>query len=370
MNVCMVVSNLVNNGIGKVVLTYSSELIQHGHTVSVLVGGPCEQEKTEEAIAYGITVRQLPNKKYDTLGYFRALSEALNVVQFDVCHVHCNSGMVFPELVVAKHSRAVAVVCHCHNTGCDHPVMHRVLRHFVPRLCDCMLACSEDAGRWLFGNSDFVVLPNSFELSKFLFDPYARAALREKYKINEQTCVLGNVARLNPEKNHAFLIDIFSAFHAENPNSLLMIAGGGPGEIAVKSLVESSPDRESIILLGNVADPSKLYSAMDCFVFPSIYEGLGIVLVEAQLAGLECFVSSDVPNGACVSNRFHPIPLSVPAKDWAAEIGATVMRPHERTKYDFLTEQLNRFDVRSSYRLLEGAYEAALAKGGENEHRR
>lgn len=368
MNVCMVVYNLVNNGIGKVVLTYSAELVQHGHAVTVLVGGPCEQEKVEEATACGLKVLQLPNKKTDTLGYFGALREALNIGRFDICHIHGNSGMVFPELVVAKYSSVRAVACHCHNTGCEHPVLHRLLRRFVPQLCDCMFACSEDAGRWLFGDSHFVVLPNAFEFSKFLFDRQTRVALRNKYKISEQTCVLGNVARLNPEKNHAFLIDVFSAFHAKYPNSLLMIAGGGPGESAVKSLVDSSPDRDSIMLLGNVTDPSRLYSAMDCFVFPSIHEGLGIVLVEAQLAGLECFVSSDVPNGACVSNRFHPISLSTPAGDWADEIGATVMRPHERAKYDFFTEQLDRFDVHSGYRILEGAYETALVKGEVNEH--
>lgn len=365
MNVCMVTYNLVNNGIGKVILTYSAELVQHGHAVTVLVGGPCEQEKVEEATACGLKVLQLPNKKTHTLDYFGALREALNMGRFDICHIHANSGMVFPELVVANNSSVAVIVCHCHSTGCEHPVLHRVLRHFVPLLCDCMFACSEDAGKWLFGDSNFIVLPNAFEFSKFLFDPQSRAALRDKYKIGEQTCVFGNVARLNPEKNHAFLIDIFSAFHAKHPDSLLMIAGGGPGESAVKSLVDSSPDRDSIMLLGNVTDPSKLYSAMDCFVFPSIHEGLGIVLVEAQLAGLECFVSSDVPNGACVSNRFHSISLSVPARDWAAEIETTVMRSHDRTEYDFLTEQLNWFDIHSGYHVLERAYKAAIAKGGE-----
>ena len=364
MNVCMVVYNLVNNGIGKVVLTYSAELIRHGHKVTVLVGGPCEREKVDEAVACGITVVQLPDKKSDTLAYLKALGKTLDEGRFDVCHVHGNSGMVFPELVIAKQSRAVAVACHCHSTGCEHPVLHRVLRPFVPRLCDCMFACSDEAGKWLFGNADYSVLPNSFELDKFAFDAKARAELRCAYNIDEKIFVLGNVARLNPEKNHAFLIDVFEAFHANHPDSVLMIAGGGPGEGDVKSLVDSSPVRDSIMLLGNIADPSKLYSAMDCFVFPSIHEGLGIVLVEAQLAGLDCFVSSDVPNGARVSDRFHPISLSRPATGWATEIAAAEATSHDRSSCDFHVGALERFDVRSSYRILEGAYEAALVQGG------
>ena len=360
----MVVYNLVNNGIGKVVLTYSAELIRHGHTVTMLVGGPCEQEKVDEAVACGIAVLQLPDKKSNTLGYFKALSTALDEGRFDICHVHGNSGMVFPELVVAKRSRAVAVACHCHSTGCEHPVLHRALRPFVPRLCDCTFACSDEAGKWLFGDADYLVLPNSFELNKFAFDAKARDTLRDAYGIGEKTYVLGNIARLNPEKNHAFLIDVFSAFHTEHPDSVLMLAGGGPGEKDVRALVASSPARDSIMLLGNVADPSKLYSAMDCFVFPSIHEGLGIVLVEAQLAGLDCFVSSDVPNAARVSDMFHSVSLDIPAAEWASEIAVMASHSRDRSKCGFYAGQLERFDIRSSYRILEDAYRSALAQGG------
>ena len=367
MNVCMVVYNLVNNGIGKVVLTYSGELIRCGHKVTVLVGGPCEPEKVDEAVACGITVSQLPDKKSDTLGYFKALRKALDEGRFDVCHVHDNSGMIFPELVVANRSRVVAVACHCHSTGCEHPVLHRVLRRFVPGLCDCMFACSDEAGKWLFGDADYSVVPNSFELGKFAFDPQSRHELREAYGIGGGAYVLGNVARLNPEKNHAFLIKVFEAFHAEHPDSILMIAGGGPGEKDVRALVEASPANDSIMLLGNVKDPAKLYSAMDCFVFPSIHEGLGIVLVEAQLAGLECFVSSDVPKSACISDGFHAISLAETAKGWAGKIAATALRTYDRSKCSFHAGSLEAFDIRSSYRLLEGAYEAALARKGGRE---
>lgn len=362
MNVCMVVYNLVNNGIGKVVLTYSAELVRHGHAVTVLVGGPCDRGKVEEANNSGITAVQLPDKKSNTSAYFRALYKALNQTQFDVCHIHGNSGMVFPELVVAKRSRAVAVVCHCHSTGCEHPVLHGLLKRFVPRLCDCMLACSEDAGRWLFGNAEYAVLPNSFDLSKFAFDAEARSKLRDFYGIEEKTYVIGNVARLNPSKNHEFLIDVFTTFHERHRNSILLVAGGGPGENNIKNLADSSPARDSIILLGDVADPSKLYSAMDCFVFPSIHEGLGIVLVEAQLAGLDCFVSSCVPNEACVSGRFHSISLDMSASAWVDAIEQTALFHRDRTKCELFTEQLNHFDIGSSYKILEGAYESALER--------
>lgn len=363
MNICMVVYNFVNNGIGKVVLTYSSELVKNGHVVTVLVGGPTEKRKTEEAAELGISIVDLPNKKRRPLEYFKALRKALNVGLFDIVHIHGNSGMILPELIVANCSRAVAVICHCHSTGSKHPVLHQVLKPLVPHFCNCRFACSAEAGEWLYGKSSFTILPNSFDIGAFAFDNASRKAIRRSYGIGDHTVVLGNVARLNPEKNHAFLIRVFEQFRKRNPDSLLMIVGGGPGEKEVRRLVESSPNKDFIIMLGNIDNPSKLYSAMDCFVFPSIHEGFGIVLVEAQISGLRCFVSDVVPRGACVSDRFYAIPLSSGADGWVDRIVAALGRPESRDADLIVDSRFERFDIHASYRLLEGAYEKALLRG-------
>ncbi len=226
-----------------------------------------------------------------------------------------------------------------------------------------MFACSREAGEWLYGASDFIVLPNSFNLSAFSFDPQPRASIRESLGIDEGTYVLGNVARLNPEKNHAFLIEVFERFRRLVSSSVLVIAGGGPGEARVRGLIGASPERDAIRLLGNVSDPAKLYSAMDCFVFPSIHEGLGIVLVEAQLSGLPCIVSDDIPQGAAVSDKFHPVPLSAGADAWAEAIRA-LSNEERRGDGQFVDARADVFDIGYSYQLLESAYREALARKG------
>lgn len=364
MNICMVVNNLVNNGIGKVVLTYSAELVRHGHSVSVLVGGPVDDAKVVAAGLNGIFVMRLPDKKRNTLAYLKALRSQLDSGEFDIAHIHGNSGMVLPELVVAKWSRAVAVACHCHSTGCEHPVLHKIFKQFVPHLCDAMLACSWEAGEWLFGGSSFTIVPNAFDVAAFSFDQEARLAIRKRLGIDENTVVLGNVARLNPEKNHAFLIKVFERFRKLVPSSVLIIAGGGPGETRVKGLVESSPEHDAILLLGNVADPAKLYSAMDCFVFPSIHEGLGIVLVEAQLSGLLCVVSDEIPLSAAVSDGFHALALQSGANVWAEEISALLAEPRKRIAGELDDPRAKAFDINNSYRILEFAYQKALVVRG------
>ena len=364
MNVCMIVYNLVNNGIGKVVLTYSAKLVEHGNSVTILVGGPIEAEKVEEADRLGIAVTTLPDKKKSTLAYLKALKSNLDSSDYDIVHIHGNSGMILPELIVAKCSRAVAVACHCHSTGCDYPVLHKIFKPFVPHLCDVMFACSREAGEWLFGGSSFTVLPNAFDIAAFSFDQEARLAIRKRLSIAEDAIVLGNVARLNPSKNHAFLIEVFERFRKLVPSSVLIIAGGGPEEARVRGLVESSPESDAILLLGNVANPAKLYSAMDCFVFPSIHEGLGIVLVEAQVSGLPCVASEEIPRSAAVSDGFHAVALRSGADAWAEEIRALLEEPQERMDGKLDDPRAKAFDINNSYRILESAYQNALVGRG------
>ena len=363
MNICMIVYNLVNNGIGKVVLTYSAELVRHGHLVSILAGGPTDDAKIQEAESAGISVARLPDKKQGTAAYFKALRGALVSRRYDIAHVHGNSGMILPEVIIARSSRVAAVVCHCHNTGCDHPALHRLFKPIVTCLCDARLACSKDAGEWLYGKADFMVLPNAFNLARFKFDPESRCTIRKSFGIGRGTVVLGNIARLNPAKNHAFLVKVFEEYHFLNPDSMLLIAGGGAGADTVKGLVESSVAKDSIVLLGDVADPSKLYSCMDCFVFPSLYEGLGIVLVEAQASGLDCFVSENIPLEAYVTNGYHVLKLSDGAEVWADEIAKAMRGPDHMSRAGEHDGRLGRFDIQTGYRILEDVYEAALAKG-------
>ena len=364
MNICMVVYNLVNNGIGKVVLTYSIELVKHGHLVTILVGGLVDEAKIKEAEHCGISIVRLPNKKRNTVAYFKALKSALDGGRYDIVHVHGNSGMILPEIVIARISGVAAVIGHCHNTGCNHPVLHRLLKPIVTRLCDARLACSRDAGEWLYGKSNFTVLPNAFDLSRYCFDSESRNSIREALKIGRRTIVLGDVARLNPEKNHSFLIKVFEEYHSRQHDSKLMIVGGGPGISFVKELVKSSPAKDSILLFGDIADPSKLYSCMDCFVFPSLYEGLGIVLVEAQTSGLECFVSENIPQEACVTDRYHVLKLDDGAKAWADEIFETMERRGLENRFGEHDARLSRYDIRSGYRILEDVYENIFANGG------
>ena len=356
----MVVANFVNNGIGTVVLNYSRELVRDGGEVTVFVGGPVGEDKQAEADGCGISVVQLPSRKKRPIAYLGELRRRVRAGGFDIVHVHGNSGMVLPDLLAARANRVVTVACHCHNTGCEHPVLHRILKRAVPGGGDILLACSEEAGRWLYGDAPFTVLPNAFDTARFSYSEEARASVRAGLGIPEGAFVLGDVARLNPEKNHAFLIGVFEELRKRDPDARLVIAGDGPGRAAVEDMVAASPARGGILMLGDVPDPSGLYSALDAFVFPSIHEGLGIVLVEAQIAGLGCWVSDDVPAAAGLCGLFHQFPLADGPAVWAERIQKRAQgSPREELSRKALACAAP-FDIANTYGLLRGLYEVAV----------
>lgn len=136
----------------------------------------------------------------------------------------------------------------------------------------------------------------------------------------ENKLVIGNVGRFHFQKNHEFLIRIFAEIHKRNKQSVLLLVGQGELEADIREQVRRLHLEEHVSFLGLRNDVSDLMSAMDVFLFPSVFEGLGIVAIEAQASGLPCIVSTEVPQDAKVTDRIKFIPLSLSAEEWAKEV--------------------------------------------------
>jgi len=239
---------------------------------------------------------------------------------YDIVHIHLHStGALFAPLL--KLFGVKKIILHSHNTRETAPsalwraVYPRLSAwlagHFADRLC----ACSEEAGRELFGSNKVTVIKNGIDTEKFSFRPWKRTEKRKELGLSNYF-VIGNIGRLMPQKNHSFLLDIFKKIHDLRPLSKLIIAGDGPLKDELKKKAADSGISETIIFLGVRKDTAELYQAMDCFILPSLFEGLGIVCIEAQCCGLPCFVSDKVPELARVCNTVA-LPLSAPPEEWA-----------------------------------------------------
>lgn len=197
-------------------------------------------------------------------------------------------------------------------------------------------ACSQKAGEMLFGQSPFTVLPNGIDTARFAArDAQRRALLRGELGVADNEILFGHVGRFSAQKNHSGLLKIFAAVRTRLPKARLVLLGGGePGYIEeMQNLARSLGLGDSVIFAGVRSNMQGFYDAMDAFLLPSLFEGLPVVLVEAQTAGLPCFVADTVDKGAAFTDRVRFLPLHDEAA-WANTIaGASLRRdPDARRK--------------------------------------
>lgn len=183
------------------------------------------------------------------------------------------------------------------------------------------LACSELAGKFAFKNSVFTVIPNPVDFKKFAYCDDKRIIMRKQFNIENDIKVIGFCGRLVHQKNLMFLIDIFEEIHKLNPKIRLLLVGDGEQRKELEDYLKSKEYREKVIFTGSVTNIEDYMQIMDCFVLPSKFEGFGIVLLEAQASGLQCFTSKlVVPEETNISGNVKFISLDSHPKIWAEAI--------------------------------------------------
>ena len=187
------------------------------------------------------------------------------------------------------------------------------------KYANLQLACSKEAGEWLFGNTQFIVLNNGIDVSKYVFNQNIREEYRKILGFSDEL-VLGHVGRFSNQKNHNFLIDIFYEIIKINKKSKLILIGTGELENEIKEKVESLSLKEKVIFLGARADVNKIMQAMDVFILPSLFEGLPVVGVEAQASGLPCIISDTVSKDVKITDSVLQISLSLPPEEWGKKL--------------------------------------------------
>lgn len=236
--------------------------------------------------------------------------------------VHCHAYTVGYFVLREAERAGVAVrIAHSHNnnmSGATKP-LKIVMRSLFSLHANEFMACSEEAGRFLFGNHDFTVVKNAIDVDRYAFDGGVRAEVRGELGLGS-SLVVGNVGRLHHQKNQSFLMDVFSEVAGITPDVRLLLVGNGPLR---EELLEKSSElgiSDKMTLLSDRRDMDRLYQAMDVFVLPSLYEGLGIVAIEAQSSGLPTICSDGVAEDADVSPLFGRMSLQDSPKAWAEAI--------------------------------------------------
>ena len=355
-DVAMVTNHLGITGIGTVMMNYCKALDKNKYNLTILAGKPISEKYERECLENGINLVTLPSRHKETLRHYIALWKALRMGHFDIVHDHGSSSMMAIELTIAKLAGVKNRIAHSHNSNCPNMKVHRLLNPYFRTVYTKALACGQLAGNWLFGKNNFEVLPNGFHTDDFIFSKKDRDVVRNKLGVENQL-LIGHIGRINEQKNQEYLLDIFKEVAEERDDVFLLIVGTGPDEEKIKTCVKEHPYKNQIILYGETDNPTALYSAMDIFVFPSRYEGLPVVLLEAQISGLSCIVSDKITREVDLGDLVWECIDDAP-KQWAKVVLSVEYRSEkERIAYrENHLDMIKNYDITQSVKQLDKIY--------------
>lgn len=293
---------------------------------------------TKDKCAYDDEIRQMGGKifnipRFNGINIFYYLYCWMRLLkkhkEYKIVHGH-NYNIAAIYLMMSKFLGRYTIA-HSHSTSNGSgikPKIKNIFCFFVKYFADYKMACSIEAGKWLFGenilkSNNFHVLNNAIDLKKYSLEYFT--------KINNEI-VFGHVGRFVEEKNHKFLIQVFKEYIKLNANAKLLLIGKGILEPEIRKLVDKLNLNNKVSFLGIRSDVDKLLKEIDVFVFPSIYEGLPVVLIEAQAAGTQCFISDIITNEVCVTDCIHKLSLNETPTQWAERIFNTKVK-RENTYY-------------------------------------
>ena len=294
------------NGVEKVVFSICKNLDKNKFDVIVLTGKNVDSRLEKEFKDNNIKIVKLNNDKHlNPIGYYKDFLKYINK-DIDIIHIHSNSSTVVIELLLSLFKGIKKRIVHCHSNSSNNKFIHYLLKPFVNLFMTYGLACSNDVKKWQFYNKSQVLF-NGINTKDFIFNNNNRKKIRQKYDINENEYLYGMIARFSDTKNHEFIINLL---RENNDKSIkILFVGDGPLEEKIKDLVKKYKLDNQIIFAGVTNNVNEYYSAFDGFILPSKFEGLGIVLIEAQYNGLPCIVSEAIHDDAIISNLVKKINL-------------------------------------------------------------
>ena len=281
--------------------------------------------------------------------------------EYKILHSHVRSYASLYLPIAKKYG--VKTIIHSHSTANGKgfaSVVKRILQYPLRRQADYLFACSEESGKWLFGKkaikkSNYRMLPNAVDTAKYAFNEVTRAEMRCDLGVEEGAVVYGHVGRLHPAKNHLFLLEVFKGVLEKQANAVLMIVGDGELRGEIEAKICELGIGASVKLLGARSDVPDLMQAMDVFVFPSKWEGLPVTVVEAQAAGLPCFISNTITKDVDVSMLIKRLPVAS-SDVWVDEILNSNLK-----RLDAIPDIINAgFDVKEASAWLDEFYNSLI----------
>lgn len=262
--------------------------------------------------------------------------------EYKVIHGHVRSTASIYLKIAKRHG--LVTIAHSHSTSNGNgisAILKRIMQLPIRKQADYLFACSDKAGKWLYGEKaitqqNYYMIPNGVDLKRFEFDVNKRNQMRMTLGIKKNMMILGHIGRLSTPKNHKFLLNVFNKYHKINSNSKLLLVGDGELFDCIKEHIDKLNISDAVIMTGSKQNTEDYYQVMDIFVFPSLWEGLPVSVVEAQANGLQCLISDVITHDVDLTDLIQYLPL-----DEELWLGA-IVEAHKKKRMGLTNENIQR----------------------------
>lgn len=350
-------------GTENAIMNYYRHIDRNQVQFDFLLTDPDKCAFEDEITSLGGIVYRVPRLTMRHPGpYIRGINQFFAThTEYKIVHSHTSSKSYFPLSIAKKHNIPIRI-CHSHSSKSEKGIkgiIRDILKIGLKRVATHHFACGEKAAEWLYGkqfiqNNPITLIRNVIEGHKFALNVDSRNKYRELLHIESPSILLGHVARFNGVKNHIFTIEVFSELKALYPNAKLLLIGDGELREQITDKVNSLGLTDDVIFVGVVPNVYDYEQAIDIFLLPSLYEGLPLSIIEAQVSGLKCFTSANrVSEESSVTDLVSYLPLENGAKFWAEEI----FKAKDYHRYDRLEEVIKAgYDASTSALKLQAMY--------------
>lgn len=290
-----------------------------------------EFDYEKEIISMGGRIIKISNpNSVSIFKHIKQLYEVIKKENPDVVHAHTHFNCAY-VMIAAYFSHVRKRICHSHSSYAllEKRILKKI-KWFISRtimklFSTNLVACSSEAGIALYGKYKFEIIPNGIDISNYKFDIKERKKYRKQYDIKDNEVVIGHIGRIDTPKNHKFLIEVYNEYLKINKNSKLFLIGDGPLYNEICNDIKRKKLENNIKMLGSRNDVNKILNMFDIVVFPSIYEGFPVSLVEIQANGLKSIISDNITKDIKLTNCIEFYSLKDSPKTWAKKINETDM---------------------------------------------
>lgn len=311
-----IVGSMAPGGIENFIMNIYRNVDREKLQFDFIINVKKEVSYDEEIESMGGKVHYVTRKSKNPIKNFFEVKKIIKEQKYDTVCRHSDNAFTVVDLLAAKLAGAKRIIMHSHSTQTKNTGLHKFFRLWFPFVTTHRFACSKTAGKWMYGKQDFQVVYNAIDTDKFAYSAEIRNKMRKEWNV-EDAHVYGHVGSFVYAKNHPFLLDVFYEISKQDEKAVLFLIGDGDLRKAAEEKVKEYSLEQKVIFTGRKMNVPDFLQMFDVLLFPSVYEGLPVSLVEAQTSGLQCLISDRITDEVILTDCARNYSIDLGVESWA-----------------------------------------------------